>query len=110
MTEHDPEFPYVIKDHSGKVFAKFHKRERHIARWFAENHPLYKEVIDTTPKPTLREQFDALPVGTVFTWGGEARIAVKVSRGKLFDFGDVVSIEDYSWDSFTGDLEVLPVD
>lgn len=55
MTDHDPEFPYVIKDYSGHVFAKFHKREKGLAKWFAENHPHYKEVIDTTPRPKIPE-------------------------------------------------------
>lgn len=55
MTEHDPEFPYVIKDFSGHVFAKFHKDERHLAQWFADNHLRYKEVIDTTPRPKIPE-------------------------------------------------------
>lgn len=176
MTEHDPEFPYVMKDFSGHVFAKFHKREQSLAKWFAENHPHYKKVINTTPKspaeiafdaieigqhfgfyadgenptrfpytkvsertyearypepwhggtktfkpestylpfaepkPTLREQFDALPVGTVFKKSPNGTKGVKLSNDRIFYLGAVHFADDFMDPESNATLEVIPVD
>lgn len=176
MTEHDPEFPYVIKDFSGHVFVKFAKKERNLADWFAKNHPHYNEVIDTTPKspaeiafdaieigqhfgfyadgenptrfpytkvskttyearypepwhggtktfkpestylpfaepkPTFRDQFDALPVGTVFTWGSKIANAVKLSNDRVFYMASVNFVDDVMDPESNATLEVIPVD
>ncbi len=75
-----------------------------LADWIKKNVPI------ATPKPTLREQFDALPVGTVFTKGSKVYHAVKLSATSIFLDGDVRPVNTWLYDDEQGTLEVIPVD